>query len=165
LEVGDDVTLSVEPFGSLPNGSPVDLYTLSNQGGVELRAITYGAIMTMLRTPDRRGDAASIVLGHDRLTPYLRNRAYLGAVIGRFANRIARGRFGLDGRTHQLTCNDGAHHLHGGTTGFDQQLWSSAVRRPPHSVGVLFSRTRLHGEEGYPGRLDTTVTRWRFGCN
>ena len=151
------MTVTVQPFGALPDGSPVELYTLRNRHGLEVNASTYGGIITTIATPDRHGRSASVVLGHADLEPYLENRAFLGAVIGRYANRIANGRFELDGRTFQLTLNDGAHHLHGGERGFDRHLWAGVPRRSPTAVGVALSRQSGDGEEGYPGVLRARV--------
>jgi aldose 1-epimerase len=152
------MTLTIEEFGHIADGSPVEMYVLDNGRGIELRAISYGGIIISLRCPDRDSRAASIVLGHASLVPYLDNNAYLGAIIGRYANRIAAGRFRLDGRVHQLGLNDGPHHLHGGRKGFDQHVWTASPRRSATAVGVSFSRTSADGEEGYPGTLDVGVS-------
>jgi aldose 1-epimerase len=149
---------SEEPFGATPDGVLVQRYTLANAHGIELRAITYGGIITSLRTPDRRGKRADIVLGFDTLQGYLPNPWYLGAIVGRYANRIARGRFTLDGTTHQLATNHGAHHLHGGARGFDQVVWRGASFQNEGGVGVSFTHTSPDGDEGYPGTLDVRVT-------
>src|SRR5688572_27420362 len=102
-------------FGTLPDGSPVDIFTLTNAHRVEVRAMTYGGIIVALRVPDRNGRLDDIVLGHDTAAAYsVHSDAYLGAIVGRYANRIARGRFQLDGTSCQLSTNDGPHHLHGG---------------------------------------------------
>jgi aldose 1-epimerase len=144
-------------FGRLPDGEGVDLYVLAD-GGVELRAIPYGGVITALVTSDRRGNRASIVLGHDRLDPYIENRPYLGALIGRYANRIAGARFRLDGQTHVLHANDGPHHLHGGVHGFHRRLWSATAQPEAAPPGVVFTRTSVDGEEGYPGAVDVRVS-------
>src|SRR5215831_17790510 len=115
-------TLSVTraPFGKLPDGRPVELVTLTNTHGIEIRAMTYGAIITAIRTPDRHGERDDVALGFDSLAGYLAGSPYFGAVVGRYANRIARGRFTLDGRTYQLAANNGPNSLHGGVKGFDK---------------------------------------------
>ena len=142
-------------FGVLPDGTKIDAITLSNGRGIELQAITFGGIITRLRTPDRRGVPGNIVLGHDTLPPYLQWRSsYLGAVVGRFANRIAGARFTLGGREHRLFANDGRHHLHGGQYGFDSRVWRAESDRNR----IVLRRVSADGEEGYPGRLDVTVT-------
>ena len=150
------MTVTTRQFGRLPDGSDVDLYVLDN-GRVEVRAITYGAIITSLRTVDRDGGRASIVLGHGQLEPYIENPPYLGAVVGRFANRIARGRFSLDGRAYQLSANDGPNHLHGGPRGFHRHVWNAAPHQEGNASGVVFTRLSPDGEEGYPGALAARV--------
>jgi aldose 1-epimerase len=145
------------PFGTLPDGRPVELYVIRNNT-VELRAITLGGIITSLRVPDRDGLVGDVVLGHATLAPYLNNTAYLGAIVGRYANRIARGRFRLDDVAHQLATNDGPNHLHGGIDGFDRHLWVAAPINGRDGVGVRFERTSPAGEEHYPGTLTVAVT-------
>jgi aldose 1-epimerase len=145
------------PFGALPDGRPVHAFTLTNAAGVELRAITVGGVIASLHTPDRRGEPGDIVLGHDAVQPYLDGTAYLGAIVGRHANRIARGRLVLDGRVVQLTINDGRNHLHGGRRGFDKQLWNGEEVRASGGDGVRFSRVSPDGEEGYTGTLRVRV--------
>jgi aldose 1-epimerase len=143
-------------YGALPDDRPVELFVL-RAGRLELRAITYGAIITELRVPDRDGRLDDVVLGHDALDGYLHHSPYFGAVIGRCANRIARSRFTLDGATYQLDRNDGEHHLHGGHRGFDKVLWSAAGVERPDAVGVSFTYTSEDGEAGYPGILRARV--------
>jgi aldose 1-epimerase len=144
-------------FGRLPDGRSVDIYLMSSET-VELRVINYGCVITSIRVPDRRGRWADVVLGHSELEPYLENRPYLGATIGRYANRIAHSRFDLDGRTYRLATNDGTNHLHGGIRGFDQQLWTATVLEAVNVAGVSFRRTSPDGEEHYPGELTATIT-------
>jgi aldose 1-epimerase len=132
------------------------MFTLSNSHGIEVCAITWGAIITSLRVPDRDGVFADVVLGFDTLDPYLHRHPYFGAVVGRYANRIGNARFTLDGRRYTLAANDGPNHLHGGRDGFDRWVW----RADPltHANGVAFTRTSRDGEEGYPGNLQLRVT-------
>jgi aldose 1-epimerase len=141
----------------MPDGCPVELITLREDGGIELRAITYGGIITAVLVPDRVGVQQNVVLGHATLTGYLTDRAYLGALIGRYANRIGRGHLEIDGRRFQLPANDGLHHLHGGPRGFHTRIWKAEVLRLPDAVGVALTRTSAAGEEGYPGALDVSV--------
>src|SRR5919109_13416 len=145
------------PFGRLPDGRVVELFTLTNAHGVEVRAMTYGGIITVIRTPDRNGQLDDIVLGFDRLAGYLGDSPYFGAIVGRYANRIARGQFTLDGVTYRLARNNGPNSLHGGVRGFDKVLW---VGEPlgGDSVGVRFRYTSRDGEEGYPGSVAVSVT-------
>jgi aldose 1-epimerase len=145
-------------FGRLPDGRPVESFTLTNAGGVELRAISYGAIIVSLRVPDREGRLDDVVLGHDDLEGYLAKSAYFGALVGRYGNRIAGGRFTLDGRTYTLATNNGPNHLHGGVRGFDKQLWKAEPFERPGATGIVFTRVSPDGEEGYPGNLDVRVT-------
>ena len=142
-------------FGTV-SGQPVELFTLRNAHGVEITATNYGAIITSIVTPDRNGRAGDIVLGFDSLDAYLKDPPYFGAVVGRYGNRIAKGRFTLDGRTYTLATNNGPNHLHGGVKGFDKVVWKAE----PLSgrTGVMFSRRSPDGEEGYPGNLDVRIT-------
>lgn len=153
-----DVTLRRTPFGVAPDGTPVELYTLTNANGVEARIMTYGGIIVSLRVPDRDGQLADVVLGHDTLDGYLSNDAYLGALIGRYGNRIAHGRFALAGARYTLATNNGAHHLHGGDRGFDRKVWrAEGVHFPDGSAGVILRHTSPDGDEGYPGTVEVRV--------
>src|SRR5439155_18807939 len=126
--------------------------------GLELRAVTYGGTIVSLSVPDRDGRVADVVLGHDSLEDYISDSSYFGAIIGRFANRIAGARFSVDGKQYRLTANDGPNHLHGGRTGFDRVVWRAAPFRTGHAAGVALSYISPDGEEGYPGNLDARVT-------
>jgi aldose 1-epimerase len=145
-------------YGTLPDGRGVDIITLRNRGGVTLRAITWGGIITSLATADRRGEFADIVLGFDTLDGYLGESPYFGAIIGRCANRIAKGRFTLDGTEYRLATNNGPNHLHGGVRGFDKVSWEARTLERADAATVAFSYVSADGEEGYPGRLEATVT-------
>jgi aldose 1-epimerase len=144
-----------ESIGRLPDGMPVEMFTLTNANGIELRAITYGGIITSLKTPDRAGTRADIVLGFDGLDGYLGDHPFFGAIIGRYGNRIAGGRFTIDGQEYRLATNNGAHHLHGGVRGFDKHVWQAEVLA---GNAIRFSRVSPDGEEGYPGTLQVQVT-------
>lgn len=146
------------PFGRLPDGRSVELFTMRNGHGIEVRAMTYGAIITSLRTPDRNGIAADIVLGFDSLSAYLAGSPYFGAVVGRFANRIAGGRFTLDGVSYRLARNNGPNSLHGGERGFDKVLWSGESFQTDSTAGMTFRYVSPDGEEGYPGTVRVSVT-------
>jgi aldose 1-epimerase len=152
------------PFGTTPEGEAVEVFTLTNRNGVVMRAIEYGGIVTHLMTPDRDGQMGDIVLGFDSLEPYLPGvdpyqdgSPYFGSIIGRYGNRIANGRFTLDGQVYQLATNDGQNHLHGGIRGFDKVVWQGEPFENGSEVGVVFRYTSPHGEEGYPGTLQVEV--------
>jgi aldose 1-epimerase len=145
------------PFGQLPDGRGVEQFTLVNVHGVEARVMTYGAIITVLRVPDRAGRLEDVVFGFDDLAGYLHDPPYFGAVVGRYANRIARGEFTLDGVTYHLARNNGPNSLHGGLRGFDKVLWTGEPFRTDSGAGVALRYTSRDGEEGYPGTLAVRV--------
>ncbi len=142
-----------ESFGRLPDETEIDLYTLTNKNGVRVRIMTYGATIVSLEVPDRNGKLGDIVLGYDSLAGYLKVNPYFGCIVGRYANRIAGGRFNLDGVTYELAKNDGKNHLHGGIKGFDKVVWRAEPTRQEGAVGVKMSYLSRDGEEGYPGNL------------
>ncbi len=141
-------------FGQTRDGAPVDLFTLRNANGLAAKVTNYGAIITELHVPDRNGKSADVVLGFDKLEPYLEKHPYFGATVGRFANRIAGGMFQLDGKTYRLAVNNGPNHLHGGLKGFDKVVWKA---EPQSGAAVKFTYTSPDGEEGYPGKLEVSV--------
>lgn len=141
---------------------PVDIYTLTNAHGIEARITTYGAAIVSLSTPDRAGQLRNIVLGFDSLDPYLAGIPYFGATVGRYANRIAGGRFSLDGNSYQLATNDGPNSLHGGRRGFDKRVWSAEPSASAHAQELRLTYVSAAGEEGYPGELTVHVT-YRLG--
>jgi aldose 1-epimerase len=146
-------------YGTLPNsGGAVEQFTLTNAHGVEVRAISYGAILTSIRTPDKSGALGDIVYGYDSLGDYVKDASYFGAVVGRFANRVARARFTIDGNTYTLAANDGANALHGGVKGFNKVLWKGEPFTRGDTAGVTFRYTSPDGEEGYPGTLQVAVS-------
>jgi aldose 1-epimerase len=151
-------TITKEPWGSTAEGQ-VDRYTLTNGNGMRVRIITYGGIIQTIEVPDRRGRNANVALGFNNLTDYVERNPYFGCITGRYANRIARGRFTLDGVTYQLPINNPPNSLHGGTVGFDKHIWrTTPFRRDDGGVGLVMRFTSPHGDQGYPGTLATTVT-------
>src|SRR5437763_1668481 len=148
----------VQPFGQTKDGEEVKLHTLTNLHGMRVRLIDYGATLISVETPDRTGKNANITLSFKTLDGYLQRHPFFGSTVGRYGNRIAGGKFTLDGKTYTLATNNGPNHLHGGRKGFDAVLWKAEPVTGPDSVGVKFSYSSRDGEEGYPGKLDATVT-------
>jgi aldose 1-epimerase len=157
---GNAVAVTHQPTGVSLDGRPIEAYTLTNRHGISVQAITYGGIITALNVPDRAGRTADIVLGFDSPQGYLNDPPppYFGAIIGRYGNRIAKGRFTLDGKTYTLATNNGPNHLHGGNRGFDKVMWNAEPRQSADGASVVFTRTSPDGEEGYPGNLQVRVT-------
>jgi aldose 1-epimerase len=149
-------TISKDGFGSTAEG-PVDRYTLTNPSGMRVRIITFGGIVQSIEVPDRHGHNTDVALGFSTLTPYLTNPAYFGALIGRYGNRIALGRFTLDGVTYQLPINNDPNSLHGGTVGFDKHIWAATPFRHGDDVGLVLQLTSPNGDQGYPGTLSVQV--------
>ncbi|MBB6184515.1 aldose epimerase family protein [Oleiagrimonas soli] len=145
-------------FGHLPDGRAVEAVTLDNGHGITARVLAYGARLQSLRTPDRHGHEADIVLGHPHMKGYLDTPQYFGATVGRYANRIAKGRFTLDGHTYQVPVNDGPNSLHGGTKGFDKVLWTVVgVEHDADHASVTLRYVSPDGDMGYPGTLTVTA--------
>jgi aldose 1-epimerase len=157
-EVKPRDSITSEAWGQLPDGKAVELYTLRNRHGMEARIATYGGIVTSLTAPDRAGDYADVVLGYDTLSGYLKDSPYFGALIGRYGNRIAHGKFTLDGKAYTLAINNPPNSLHGGKVGFDKVVWTvkkaQVGTRGPELTLQYLSRD---GEEGYPGNLSVTA--------
>jgi len=144
-------------YGKMPDGREAHLYTLTNSGGMRVRLTDYGAITVSVEVPDKDGRLNDVTLGYDTLEGWLGSTSYFGATVGRYANRIAKGKFKLDGATYTLATNDGENHLHGGVKGFDKCLWDAETVETETGVGVRFTRTSPDGEEGYPGNLKVTA--------
>lgn len=145
-------------FGQTADETPVQLYTLSNDHGIEAAITNYGGIIVALRTPDRNGNLGDIALGFDTLTEYLTENPFFGALVGRFANRIGKARFTLDGIVYSLDQNNGPNALHGGSKGFDKVVWTAEPFEREDEVGINLSYESEDGEEGYPGNLSVAVT-------
>jgi aldose 1-epimerase len=142
-------------FGKTADGIEAHLYTLANKSGIEAKITDFGATLVSLKTPDRQGKLADIVLGYDSVTGYEKGQAYFGGTIGRYGNRIGAGKFSLNGQTYKLALNNGTNHLHGGIKGFNRVIWQ-AKQLSDHAIE--FSYTSKDGEEGYPGALAVNVT-------
>ena len=152
------MTARREPFGTLPGGAVIEVVTLKNQHGVSARIISYGATLQSFNAPDRNGRMADIVLGYDDLAGYVQRPNYFGATVGRYANRIADGRFTLDGKTYQLSRNDKTNSLHGGAQGFDKRAWRIATVKDGPVGSVTLELTSAAGDQGYPGTLQVSAT-------
>ena len=153
-------TMSIQSrlFGRLPDGTPVNLHTLGNRHGMVVKITDYGVIITEILVPDRAGRIGNVVLGFDNLERYLQGHPFFGAIAGRVANRIANGRFTVDGQVYTVARNNGPNHLHGGLKGFDKKVWTPRpVPAAADAVAIEFTATSPDGEEGYPGTLAITV--------
>lgn len=145
-------------YGTTQDGQTVEEFTLKNSNGVEIAVITYGGIITSILVPDRQGKLANIALGFDSLEKYETKNPFFGAITGRYANRIANGRFRIADKMYQVPINNGPNALHGGVKGFDKRVWSAQEVQVDGQVGVALNYMSVDEEEGYPGNLDTTVT-------
>ena len=152
------LSVSEAPFGKLPTGEVTTVYTLTNARGLVVKVTNWGGVITEIHTPDKNGKMGDIVLGFDNVDGYLKNKSFYGAMIGRYGNRIGKGRFTLDGKHYQLTLNDGPNHLHGGTVGFDKILWNTKSFSTKNSVGITLTHLSPDGDQGYPGNLKVKVT-------
>ena len=151
-------TIKKNYFGVLSNGEKVDIYYMKNTKGIELKIMNYGGAIVSAIVPDKNGNFADIVLGHDSFQGYLKANPYFGAIVGRYANRIAKGKFTLNGKVYTLATNNGQNHLHGGIKGFDKRIWNATPLITPNGVALKLSYLSKNGEEGYPGNLNVVVT-------
>jgi len=149
--------ITKKTFGKTGDGEKVDLYTLTNANGLQLKVATYGGIVTELLVPDRNGRLGDIVLGYDNLDDYIKDSPYFGAIIGRYGNRIAKGKFAIDDVGYTLATNDGPNHLHGGIKGFDKVVWKAQPMETDEGPSLKLTYVSKDGEEGYPGNLACTV--------
>lgn len=145
-------------FGKLSDGREVYEYTLKNENGMTAKIINYGAIVVSLETPDRNGKFADVVLGYDSLAGYIGDKTFQGSIVGRYGNRIGKGKFSLDGKKYQLSINDGENHLHGGTIGFNKVLWTAEPIESATDPALKLTYISRDGEEGYPGNVTLSVT-------
>jgi aldose 1-epimerase len=157
---GETTKMSIikSDFGKTKEGQAVDLYTLTNDSGMVVKITNYGGIVTSLTVPDKNGKFDDVVLGFDSLDQYLEGHPYFGALVGRYGNRIAKGKFTLNGTEYKLAANNGENHLHGGIKGFDKVVWNAEIVKQENEVGVKLSYLSKDGEEGYPGNLSVVVT-------
>ncbi len=158
------MTIEKKPFGKTADGKQVTLYTLSNNQGNTVELIDYGAIVVSINVPDRSGKKTNVTAGFSSIDGYLERHPYFGATVGRFCNRIAMGKFSLEGKSYSLAVNNGPNHLHGGEVGFDKRMWQVAEVKSDNSVGLKFTYVSPDGEEGYPGTL-TTIAEYRWDNN
>jgi aldose 1-epimerase len=149
--------ITSEPFGEV-DGQAVERYTLTNSSGMSVAILTYGATVQSIMVPDRDGTLANVALGFDNLESYATESPYFGAIVGRYANRIANGQFELEGQTYELAINNEPNTLHGGDVGFDNVIWTATEVESPDGPSLELTYTSPDGEEGYPGTLDVTVT-------
>jgi aldose 1-epimerase len=149
--------LSRQPFGKTKEGTPVDLFTLRNSQGAEAKISNYGGIVVSLKVPDRNGKMGDVVLGYDHLEGYLKETPYFGALVGRYGNRIAKGKFTLSGQQYTLATNNGPNALHGGLKGFDKVVWEPKILATPSGTALELHYVSKDGEEGYPGNLSVTA--------
>ncbi|MBZ0290721.1 MAG: galactose-1-epimerase, partial [Anaerolineae bacterium] len=150
-------TIEKHPYGTTAEGVGVDEYTLTNASGMEVKVITYGGIITSIRTPDRNGSLADVTLGFATFADYETKSAYFGALIGRYGNRIGGAKFTLEGKTYTLAANDGPNSLHGGLKALDKVVWKGQEVKGDGEVGVKLTHLSPDGDEGYPGNLSLTV--------
>lgn len=144
-------------FGKTADGKAVEIYTLKNSKGAEMQIITYGGTVVSLKVPDRNGKFGDVVLGYDSIADYEKNQSYIGALIGRYGNRIANGKFKLDGKEYTLAKNNGENHLHGGPKGFDKVIWTERASTDKNGANLELTYLSRDGEEGYPGNLSVKV--------
>lgn len=149
--------ISEASFGKTPDGTSVEIYTLRNSKGMEAHIMTYGGIITSLQVPDKNGNFSDIVLGYDSLDGYIKSTPYFGALIGRYGNRIAKGKFSLDGQEYTLATNNPPNSLHGGWKGFDKVVWTAKPLQTPDGAALQLTYLSKDGEEGYPGNLSVTA--------
>lgn len=149
--------LTKRPFGNLPSGEQIDLYTFTNSNGVEVSITNFGGRVVRALVPDRSGEIADVALGFDGLDGYLEKNPYFGALVGRYANRIAGAQFALDGKTYHLAANDGSNSLHGGTKGFDKVVWTPSETSVEGQPALQLDYLSVDGEDGYPGNLKVRV--------
>ena len=151
-------SISQTTFGTLPDGTTVSLFLLKNSVGTEMKVTNLGGVIVSLKTADKNGQFEDIVLGYDSIDGYIKAPSFFGALVGRYGNRIAKGKFTLDGKTYTLAVNNGVNHLHGGLKGFDKVVWNATPSTSPDGAVLKLNYLSKDMEEGYPGNLDVVVT-------
>ncbi len=152
------VSITKSFYGKTKDNKKVDLYSFKNENGMQVDIINYGGIITSLKVPDKNGETEDIVLGYNKLEDYINENPYFGSIIGRYANRIAKGKFNLNGNQYTLATNNDENHLHGGDIGFDKVIWEAETKINSNSSSLILKYLSRDMEEGYPGNLYTTVT-------
>ena len=152
------MTIEKSPFGKTEDGTAVDLYTLTNDKGASVKITNYGGTVTSINVPDKDGKMGDVVCGFNSVEEYIKGSPYFGCITGRYANRIAKGKFTVDGKEYSLATNNEPNHLHGGLKGFDKQVWTAEELKKDDGVGLSLSYVSKDGEEGYPGELKAVVT-------
>jgi len=150
-------SVTCKPFGTTADGTAVEIYTLRNSRGTEARISSYGGLLISLKVPDRKGKLGDVTLGYDKLADYIKDTPYFGALIGRYGNRIARGKFSLNGQQYTLATNNYPNALHGGLKGFDKVVWTASVLPSGDGPALKLQYVSKDGEEGYPGNLSVTA--------
>jgi aldose 1-epimerase len=158
LNKKDNSVIEKTLYGKLPDGHEVYQYTLVNKSGATMKVIDYGAVITLLTIPDRKGKLEDVVTGYDSLQGYIDGTCYFGAIVGRYGNRIGKGQFTLEGKKYQVTVNDGENHLHGGKIGFNKVLWTANTVQDSAGPSLQLTYVSKDGEEGYPGKVTLSVT-------
>ena len=154
----DNVSITKKPFGKTKDGKTVEIYSLKNSNGLSADIMTYGGTVVSLHVPDKSGKMGDVVLGFDTVAEYEEKSPYFGCITGRYANRIAKGKFMLGGEEYTLATNNEPNHLHGGLKGLDKQVWKASSKETPKGPAVIFTHTSPDGDEGYPGALSMEVT-------
>ena len=153
-----EMSITDKPFGKTKDGTEVKLYTLKNATGMTVSITNYGGIVTSIIVPDKDGKPGDVACGYDKVEDYIAGSPYFGCITGRYANRIAKGKFSIEGKEYTLATNNGPNHLHGGDVGFDKRVWKASTVKDDNSVQLVLNYTSPDGEEGYPGKLDCKVT-------
>jgi aldose 1-epimerase len=157
MKSNNKVSITKSFYGKTEDNKSINLYNFKNSNGMEVDIINYGGIITSLKIPDKKGEIKDVVLGYNKLEDYINENPYFGSIVGRYGNRIAKGKFNLNGNKYTLETNNGENHLHGGSIGFDKVIWEAETKIDPNSSSLILKYLSKDMEEGYPGNLETTV--------